>query len=66
MPIRTTLTAARAPLAAFAAMGVLWGSFAAALPDLKAQIGVDEARLVRHGCGRRHVNLNGTGSALHF
>ena len=45
MPIRTTLTAARAPLAAFAAMGVLWGSFAAALPDLKAQIGVDEARL---------------------
>ena len=45
MPIRATLTAARAPLAAFAAMGVLWGSFAAALPDLKAQIGVDEARL---------------------
>lgn len=45
MPIRTTLTAARAPLAAFAAMGVLWGSFAAALPDLKAQIAVDEAGL---------------------
>lgn len=45
MPIPATLTAARAPLAAFAAMGVLWGAFAAALPDLKAQIGVDEARL---------------------
>lgn len=45
MPIPATLTAARAPLAAFAAIGVLWGSFAAALPDLKAQIGVDEARL---------------------
>lgn len=39
------LSAARAPLAAFAAMGVLWGTFAAVLPDLKAQIGVDEARL---------------------
>ncbi len=39
------LAAARAPLAAFAAMGVLWGSFAAVLPDLKAQVGVDETRL---------------------
>lgn len=41
----TTLTVARAPLAAFAAMGVLWGTFAAVLPDLKAMLGVDEARL---------------------
>lgn len=40
-----TLTAARAPLAAFAAMGVLWGTFAAVLPDLKAQLGVDERAL---------------------
>lgn len=40
-----TLTVARAPLAAFAAMGVVWGTFAAALPDLKAMLGVDEARL---------------------
>ncbi|MFN4155064.1 MAG: MFS transporter [Paracoccaceae bacterium] len=39
------LTVARAPLAAFAAMGVVWGSFAAALPDIKAMLGVDEAQL---------------------
>lgn len=39
------IVVARAPLAAFAAMGVLWGTFAAVLPDLKAQLGVDEARL---------------------
>lgn len=36
---------ARGPLMAFAAMGLMWGSFAAALPDLKAMLGVDEARL---------------------
>lgn len=36
---------ARAPLAAFAAMGILWGGFAAVLPDLKAQLGVAEAQL---------------------
>jgi MFS family permease len=41
----TTLAVARAPLAAFAAMGVLWGTFAAALPDLKAMLAVDEAQL---------------------
>lgn len=40
-----TLTVARAPLAAFAAMGVVWGTFAAAMPDLKTMLGVDEARL---------------------
>ncbi len=34
---------ARAPIAAFAAMGILWGTFAAALPDLKDMLGVDEA-----------------------
>lgn len=39
------LTVARAPLAAFAAMGVVWGTFAAALPDIKAMLGVDEAQL---------------------
>ena len=39
------LAAARAPLAAFAAMGVLWGTFAAVLPDLKTMLGVDEAQL---------------------
>lgn len=40
-----TLVAARAPLAAFAAMGLLWGSFAAVMPDLKAQLGVRESEL---------------------
>ena len=39
------LSAARVPLAAFAAMGICWGSFAAGLPDLKAMLGVDEAQL---------------------
>ena len=39
MRVAFTLSAARAPIAAFAAMGVLWGSFAAVLPDLKAQLG---------------------------
>jgi MFS family permease len=40
-----TLAYSRPALAAFGAMGVLWGTFAAALPDLKAMLGVDEAQL---------------------
>jgi uncharacterized membrane protein len=40
-----TLSYARPAIAAFAAMGVLWGSFAADLPDIKAMLGVDEATL---------------------
>jgi MFS family permease len=40
-----TLAYARPAMAAFAAMGVLWGTFAAVLPDLKAMLGVDEAQL---------------------
>lgn len=40
-----TLAIARPAVAAFAAMGSLWGTFAAVLPDLKAMLGVDEARL---------------------
>lgn len=40
-----TLTIARPAIAAFAAMGVLWGTFAAVLPDLKTMLGVDEAQL---------------------
>ncbi len=40
-----TVRLSRAPLAAFAAMGVLWGSFAADLPDIKVMLNVDEARL---------------------
>ena len=45
MPILSTLTAARTGIAAFAAMGVVWGTFAAVLPDLKTMLGVDETRL---------------------
>ncbi|MDT8856955.1 MFS transporter [Paracoccaceae bacterium Fryx2] len=45
MAFLPTLITARAAVAAFAAMGVLWGTFAAALPDLKTMLGVDEARL---------------------
>lgn len=45
MPPTRTLRAARPVIAAFAGMGVLWGTFAAVLPDLKAMLGVDEARL---------------------
>ena len=40
-----TLHAARAPLAAFAAMGILWGAFAASLPDIKTMLMIDEAAL---------------------
>ena len=39
------LTISRPAVAAFAAMGILWGSFAAALPDLKSMLGVDEAEM---------------------
>lgn len=45
MPFVQTLIAARPAVAAFAGMGVLWGTFAAVMPDLKAMLGVDEARL---------------------
>ncbi len=42
---QSTLRAARAPIAAFAAMGLCWGSFAAELPDLKGMLAIDESRL---------------------
>jgi hypothetical protein len=45
MPPLALLATARAPLAAFGAMGVLWGGFAATLPDLKAMLGVSEGAL---------------------
>lgn len=45
MPFLALLAIARPALAAFAAMGILWGSFAADLPDIKAMLGVDESRL---------------------
>jgi MFS family permease len=41
----STLIAARTGIAAFAAMGIVWGTFAAVLPDLKTMLGVDETRL---------------------
>ncbi len=47
MPFLALVVLARAPLAAFAAMGVLWGTFAAVLPDLKAMLDVGEAELGR-------------------
>ena len=42
--IFATLRAARSGIAAFTAMGVLWGSFAACLPDIIAMLGINEAR----------------------
>lgn len=45
MPFLSTLRAARPVMASFAAMGVLWGTFAADLPDLKTMLGIDESRL---------------------
>lgn len=39
------LSVSRAPLAAFGAMGICWGGFAAELPDTKAMLAVDEAQL---------------------
>lgn len=45
MPILAMLAYARPTIAAFAAMGVLWGTFAAVLPDLKTMLGVDEGQL---------------------
>ena len=45
MSALATLAYSRPALAAFGAMGVLWGTFAAVLPDLKTMLGVDEAQL---------------------
>ncbi|MDO8327613.1 MAG: MFS transporter [Cypionkella sp.] len=45
MSFVTTFRIARPAVAAFAAMGVLWGSFAADLPDIKAMLDIDESRL---------------------
>ncbi len=45
MTALSTLRAARPATAAFAAMGVVWGTFAAVLPDLKTMLGVDERGL---------------------
>ncbi|MDP4893470.1 MFS transporter [Cypionkella sp.] len=45
MTALATLRLARPAVAAFAAMGVLWGTFAADLPDIKTMLAVDEAQL---------------------
>lgn len=45
MTVISTLRIARPALAAFAAMGVVWGTFAAVLPDIKTMLGVDEVLL---------------------
>ncbi len=45
MPFLSTLRIARPAVAAFAAMGVCWGTFAAVLPDLMSMLGVGETRL---------------------
>ena len=45
MSFASDVSASRAPLVAFGVMGVMWGSVAADLPDLKAMLEVDEARL---------------------
>lgn len=45
MSFLALLSISRPAVAAFAAMGILWGTFAAALPDLKAMLGVDEAQM---------------------
>ncbi|MEM8824165.1 MAG: MFS transporter, partial [Pseudomonadota bacterium] len=43
MSILSALRLSRAPVAAFAAVGLTWGCFAAMVPVLKARIGVDDA-----------------------
>lgn len=45
MPALPTLAAARPAAVVFAAMGVLWGGYAAALPDIKTMLGVSETQL---------------------
>ena len=44
MTIARQIRLARAPLAAFAAMGMVWGAFAALVPDIKAMLGASDAQ----------------------
>lgn len=44
MSFLASLRLARAPLVAFAAMGVLWGAYAALVPDTKAMLGASDAQ----------------------
>jgi len=43
MSYLASLRLARAPLVAFASMGVLWGAYAALVPDTKAMLGASDA-----------------------
>lgn len=43
MSLARQIVIARAPFAAFAAMGMLWGAYAALVPDTKAMLGVSDA-----------------------
>lgn len=45
MPVLITVIRARAPLAAFSAMGVLWGTFAADMPDIQKMLDVPAEHL---------------------
>lgn len=45
MPFLPILAAARPAAVVFAAMGVLWGGYAAALPDIKTMLDVSETQL---------------------
>jgi predicted MFS family arabinose efflux permease len=44
MNLLRQIAVARAPLYAFAAMGVVWGSYAALVPDIKAMLAVSDAQ----------------------
>ena len=45
MSFLSLLVISRPAVAAFAVMGILWGTFAASLPDLKSMLSVDEAQM---------------------
>jgi len=45
--ILAQIAASRGPLAAFVAMGVVWGSFMASVPDLQAGLGASDGQLGR-------------------
>jgi len=44
-PLAVLLGHSRGPLAAFVAMGVVWGAFMACLPDLKAGLGASDGQM---------------------
>lgn len=47
MSVLSQITLSRGPLAAFVAVGVVWGTFMAMMPDLKAGLGVSDGQLGR-------------------